>query len=99
MPTASQDDNGRSCFQMEFLVIQHGRALAFFDPDELVGAGVNFHSDIFTWFKRHEHQLRVRSGIDHLAEIVVSSTFLFNVGEETSQSFALYLFAVCDQPE
>ena len=62
--------------------IKHGLARPFLHPKELIEL-VNFHPDFFAGFQRHDHELRVVRGVEHLAKVGIRDGNLFDVLDET----------------
>lgn len=67
---AGRDDDGDAVRQRMLLAVEDGDALAGFDADELVVAGVVLEADLFAGLQGHDDQLAARRGVEHFTEIV-----------------------------
>jgi hypothetical protein len=61
--------------------IEHGLARPFLHPKELIEL-VNFHPDFFAGFQRHDYELRVVRGVEHLAKVGIRDSNLFDILDE-----------------
>jgi len=54
-----------------FISIDKTFSFSLFKTEELIIVVMCFHPDLFSRKERHQHELRVLAGVEHMAEIAV----------------------------
>src|SRR5690606_38724974 len=80
---ACRHDDRIVAFDLRTLAVDHDRALALFNPEELVPVVVDLFADLSPGLDRHQDQLQVLARVEHSPKIAVLFRQFLNVRNES----------------
>jgi hypothetical protein len=83
VPHAGWNHYDAAVVQHAFFAVEAHDSAPLLDANELVVSVMRFQTDLFVGTQGHEHQLRVRPGIDNPAKIRVAHRVALDVGDVT----------------
>jgi hypothetical protein len=72
-------DDAAAVFHFVAIVIDIHLAAARFEPEELVAVLMHLGADLLARLQRHQHQLQVMAGVEHLPKVSIAGGLPFDI--------------------